>query len=443
MGRDNPGEITSIGHIQHCLLSSDYLIYPNDYMMDKMMNSYMIEKIYPGNVLLEGYPRNSVFFKKSDLRNRLGLDDKEIFVYMPTYRGSVNDKNDEDQKRDIEGFLEAIDSNLNDSQLMLVKLHPYNESQIDFSKFNNVRQFPEGFESYDVINMADCLITDYSSVFFDFANTMRKIIIFNYDEDEYLKERGIYFPLSDLPYPKVSSVDGLIGELNLNKDYDDSDFVAEFCRYDNPDAVKNICGHIFKNSNSCMVKDNFRKDNNILVYAGSLEDGMIDNIKNILNSPDYNFFITFRQWDGYILQNHAHILEKIPEGVEFLPFRYNLTPTFNEKKDYNRYFKSDKEKFPASLHNLFKRTYDKQFGCLKFRAVIDFDVTNLNESFIFTHSNAGEKIAVCENVPDLSNKMIDILKGFDAVVVSSDESRLYLSDYIDENKIKLINEWSI
>ena len=44
---------------------SYYLIYPNDYMMEKMLSSYMIEKIFPGKILLEGYPRNCVFFNKS------------------------------------------------------------------------------------------------------------------------------------------------------------------------------------------------------------------------------------------------------------------------------------------------------------------------------------------------------------------------------------------
>jgi CDP-glycerol glycerophosphotransferase len=61
MGRDNVAEQHRVGNVQHPLLSSDYLLYPNDYMMDKMLNAYMIEKIYPGKILLEGYPRNSVF----------------------------------------------------------------------------------------------------------------------------------------------------------------------------------------------------------------------------------------------------------------------------------------------------------------------------------------------------------------------------------------------
>ena len=78
MGFDNVPEQHRLGNVQHTFLSADYLLYPNDYMMDKMMKSYMVEKIYPGKILLEGYPRNSVFFCDSQLKDKLGLADKEI-----------------------------------------------------------------------------------------------------------------------------------------------------------------------------------------------------------------------------------------------------------------------------------------------------------------------------------------------------------------------------
>ena len=439
MGKDNPTEIVSIGHIQHSLLSSDYLIYPNDYMMEKMMKSYMIDKIYPNTVLLEGYPRNCVFFKQSDLKDRLGLSDKEIFVYLPTFRGTLDDKKDEVQKQEIQTFLSEIDLNLKDNQLLLVKLHPYNESQIDFSNFNKIKQFPKGFETYEVLNMANCLITDYSSVLFDFANTARKIIIFNYDEQDYMGYRGFYFPLSDLPYPKVSNIYELIGELNLDKNYDDSQFIEEFCRYDNPDAVKNICECVFKNNHCSLEKSDFDDYENILVYAGSLRDNDIDEMISLFKQ-DYNYYITFRQWDEYILENYESILRKVPEDINFMPFRFNLTPTFDEKKDYNNYFKSGNGKFPDSLHDLYTRTFDKQFKNLNFKDIINLDVENYDVSFIFTHSNV-DTVLVCGNGLNINNKVEEALHRFDTIVVASNEIKSVVSNYVDEDKIKLIEDW--
>ena len=207
----------------------------------------MIEKIYHGKILLEGYPRNSVFFdeeRKEELKKELNLQDKEIFVYMPTFKGILTDRKDEEQKYEIEEYLEELDEKLNDKQLALVKLHVYNRSKLNFDQYKHVKPFIEDYETYDVLNMADVLITDYSSVFFDFANTRRKIVLFNYDEEEYMKYRGTYFPLSDLPFPKVQTIDDLVKELNSPKEYDDSEFLEKFCTYDRPDAAKYICKHV-------------------------------------------------------------------------------------------------------------------------------------------------------------------------------------------------------
>ena len=297
MGFDNPSERLSIGIIQRAFFFSDYLLYPNDFMMDKMTTSYMIDKIYPGKILLEGYPRNSVFLNKSTLKDKLGLSDKEVFIYMPTYKGTVANRKDEKQKRDVNAFLNKLDLKLNDNQVLFVKFHPFNQSQIDFSSFSHIKAFPEGFENYDVLNTADVLITDYSSVFFDFANTKRKIILFNYDEQEYLKDRGIYIPLEDLPFPKVQSIDDLIHELNTPKNYDDSEFVSEFCKYESVDSVKRICNRVLNNENDSKYKIIENSKKNILIYVGSMENNKaLNQLIQMLRQLDenVNVFISYK-----------------------------------------------------------------------------------------------------------------------------------------------------
>ena len=62
MGVTNVPEQHRIGSIQHSFLDADYLLYPNVFMCRVMLEGYMVDRIYPGKVLLEGYPRNSVFF---------------------------------------------------------------------------------------------------------------------------------------------------------------------------------------------------------------------------------------------------------------------------------------------------------------------------------------------------------------------------------------------
>ena len=402
MGKYNIPEEYRVGYVQYVLFSSDYLIYPNDFMMEKMLDSYSVEKIYPGKVLLEGYPRNSVFFdneKRETFKEIFDFKDKEVFVYMPTFRGIIMDKDDELQKNDVEHYLAELDMKLNDNQVLLAKLHVLNTANIDFSAFKHIVPFPEGYETYDVLNMADVLITDYSSVFFDFANTGRKIILFNYDEKEYESYRGFYFPLYDLPFPKVQTIDELVKELNSPKNYDDSEFMTEFCTYERPDAVKYICRHIFKGEKACRELEIKNEKENILIYAGSLlNNGITSSLKNLLSNVDtekYNYFITFRQWDDYIIENHEESIRNLPKGVEFLPLRLDLALTVPEKIAYNKFFTTpDRADLPDNLKRAFKRAFDRHFHSLDFKMIINYDGYNKNESLMFAHSGVRNAVWV-------------------------------------------------
>ena len=400
MGRDNTAEEHRIGNVQHSLLSSDYLIFPSKYMMNTMLKSYDIDKIYPGTVLFEGYPRNSVFLdESSNLKEELGYSDYEIFAYMPTFRGIFMDRNEEGQRDDVEKYLTEIDLKLSDKQILFAKLHVLNASKIDFSKFTHIRPFPEGYETYDVLNMADVLITDYSSVFFDFANTRKKIILFTYDEDDYISYRGFYHPLSHLPFPKVHTTDELICELNCPKNYKDNRFVKKYCTFDRPGAVENLCAHIFTDEYRCYEYKIENDKPNILIFAGALyKFGIASSLFNLLNNVNknrYNFFITFKQWEENIIEEHESIFKLINRNIGILPLRFNLTPTVREKLAFNKYFLSDKEiEMPEDLKRLFKRSFDKQYGSIDFDLLIDFDGYNHEETLLFINSGCDTAVWV-------------------------------------------------
>ena len=120
MGRHNEAEEHRCGNIQQVFFACDYLLFPNDYMKEKMLNSYMMEKIYPGKILNEGYPRNSVFFTDSnDFKDKLGFKGKTVFAYMPTFKGLLLNRKDEKQNSDIFNYLLEIDEKLNETRYCL------------------------------------------------------------------------------------------------------------------------------------------------------------------------------------------------------------------------------------------------------------------------------------------------------------------------------------
>lgn len=396
MGFDNPAERTSIGIIQRSFFFSDYLLYPNDYMMEKMTHAYMIDKIFRGKMLLEGYPRNSVFLDKTNIKDRLGLGDKTVYAYLPTYKGILSKRKDEKQKEDVEKFLDKINSRLSDHQILFVKFHPYNQSKIDFSRYSHIKAFPDGFENYDILNIADVLVTDYSSVFFDFANSGKKIVIFNYDEEEYLKDRGLYIPLESLPFPKVQNTDELIDELNGLKNYDDEKFVKEFCRYDSKDSVKRICSSVIGCDIVCKYGQIENPNKNILFYVGSMDNSEVKNklIQMLEEMENVNVFLSYKQWDKNINENYMTLFDDIPKNVEFLPLSHNIAPTFKEKIDLIKFIKG--MELNENLIKLFNRSYKRQFGNFKFDLVIDFASNDL-ESLIFAHSGLDNAIVTDES----------------------------------------------
>ena len=229
-------------------LRTDYLAVPSDFMLDKLVDSARVRNLLSiTKALYCGYPRNQVFFddaRRGQLRKEKQIDDKEVFVYMPTWRGTFYNHTQSDGTYSLLNTLRFFDETLKDNQILYVKLHNFDSSSVNFNSFSKVFPFPADCEPYEFLNTADCLITDYSSVFFDYANTGRKIVLFTHDREKYLSDRGLYISLDDLPFPKVNSFEELRGELNLQKGYDDAAFRAAYCTYDCADAAKKLIDHV-------------------------------------------------------------------------------------------------------------------------------------------------------------------------------------------------------
>ncbi len=243
MGRAVPMREYGLGNVQRNFLISDYLLYQNEFSRDMFLRDYMLDKVYPGTILTCGYPRNSVFFDQArygGIREEAGLGGKQIIVYMPTWRGLLTEKENDKQIKDLQEYFTVIDEGLREDQIFYVKLHPYVKEQLRCSDYLHIREFPKEYETYDFLNACDILVTDYSSIMFDFGVTKRKIILFIYDRAEYLADRGLYLDLEELELPKAENARELIAEINReNRPY--PKFWERFCSYDSPETPQKVC----------------------------------------------------------------------------------------------------------------------------------------------------------------------------------------------------------
>lgn len=204
LGKNIKNDMHNIGNTQKNFLMSDYLLYPNRYTKEHMVEDYMIKNLGCDiNIIMNGYPRNSVFFDENQrniVRKEMGLENKQVIAYMPTWRGTVQKQINKDQK--ITKILNELEKKLKPNQVLYVNLHPIEKATVNYDNYKNIKPFPSNYETYEFLNIADILITDYSSVFFDFANLKRPMIFYMYDYESYKNNlRDFYIDLEELPGP--------------------------------------------------------------------------------------------------------------------------------------------------------------------------------------------------------------------------------------------------
>ena len=254
MGCDVPSRAYAIGDVQRNFLQADYLLFPNLFMQETMLRSYMLDYLYSGTVLQEAYPRVGLLTNQArgeSIRQVLGLSGKKICCYLPTWRGLMTKKENSRQHSDCLRYLTQLDERLPDDTVLYVKLHPYAERGFRISSYRHIRPFPTEYETYDFLTACDVLITDYSSIFFDFAATRKKIILFVYDYEDYKNKRGLYLDPADLPFPLAKNAEELAQEIRLTKTYDDADFLATYCPFDEKSSAAKLCSFLYQKAPVC------------------------------------------------------------------------------------------------------------------------------------------------------------------------------------------------
>lgn len=231
----------------------DYLISPNNYSTKIFKRAFKFD-----NIIESGYPRNDYLVinnsesKIINIKKKLNLPlDKKILLYAPTWR----DNNYYERGRykfEINLNLDLLQKNLSDEYIMLLRMHYLVSENLNLTEFD---EFIYDFSQYDDIRdlylISDLLITDYSSVFFDYAILERPMIFFVYDIEEYRdKLRGFYFNFeNNAPGPFVNTTRDLLKEIKeIDRNFIFKDkvkmFKKEFCNLEDGNASKRVVNSI-------------------------------------------------------------------------------------------------------------------------------------------------------------------------------------------------------
>ncbi|MFF4959604.1 bifunctional glycosyltransferase/CDP-glycerol:glycerophosphate glycerophosphotransferase [Streptomyces sp. NPDC001222] len=237
----------------------DYFVVRGRHDEETLAPAYRIPE---EKLLRTGYPRNDALVRAKDaetldpaareLAERLGIrTDRPVVLYAPTFR----EQNGKVQKFEFPFDIDAFADRFGDQFTLLIRTHYLNSVTLPPSVAGRVVNVSEEPDITPVLLLADAMITDYSSVMFDYALLQRPMVFFTYDWEEYVdNSRGTYFDLSEkAPGPVVRTAEDLFGVLEdlqvLASDHEArlKEFVTQYGEYDRGDAAARIVDRFFGN----------------------------------------------------------------------------------------------------------------------------------------------------------------------------------------------------
>jgi CDP-glycerol glycerophosphotransferase len=229
----------------------DYLVSSNRFSAE------VWERAYPASYisLESGYPRNDrlVVGTPADVekvRASLGIEPaKTAVLYAPTFRDW--------QRTGFEPELDLVDlvERLGDDHVLLVRAHYFygpDSRMFELTETGAMIDVSDHPVVEDLMLAADVLLTDYSSLMFDYANLDRPIVVYANDWDTYVRTRGVNFDLMASPPGVVATTpDELVDAFRSGAISSDDaarlrqEFRKQFCEYDDGHAAERVVRRVF------------------------------------------------------------------------------------------------------------------------------------------------------------------------------------------------------
>lgn len=211
----------------------DCLISQNKYSTEIFRRCFAFQK----QMLEIGYPRNDVLINHNqksyiqDLKKKFGLpNDKKVILYAPTWR------DDEFYGKGKYKFAVKLDfdklrEELSDDYVIIVKYHYLIMDAIDWTPYKDfIYHYDVKCDIAELYLVSDMLITDYSSVMFDYSILKRPMLFYAYDLENYMHNlRGFYFDfMNEVPGPISQTTEELIEDI---RGYKEEDYMEKYNKF--------------------------------------------------------------------------------------------------------------------------------------------------------------------------------------------------------------------
>ena len=225
---------------------------------------------------------------------------------MPTWRSAPSGPSRQKHSRMSDFILMNLGDRLHDV-VLFAKPHYYSRG-VTLEGWKHVRTFPSELETYELLCAADVLVTDYSSVMFDFLNANKPIILLDYDRDEYFQTRGSYLDLDELPFQRTKDsyeLAELINAVQPDSFGGYAELKERFAPFDSAHAAKEACHLLLDGDFSgyeVIEESAYHNDKkNVLIFAGALQmNGITTSLEGLeqIDPNRANILLTFQAGAG-------------------------------------------------------------------------------------------------------------------------------------------------
>jgi CDP-glycerol glycerophosphotransferase len=384
LGRDIKNGFMDHRNAARNFLHTTHMIAPNEFTAECLIEKYDVQGIYTGKLAVTGYPRIDATVgaseqQKLELRRHLGIEDgKQVVLYAPTWRGSLGSL---ETGIDVSGVMRHL------ATLDCVPLYRGHAMTSKEGTEGTLEQFmvPDDIPTNDLLAIVDVLITDYSSVFFDFMATGRPIVYFAYDLEEYASERGLYFELDSLPGRVCAETTGLLREVAtaLHDASPDEKYlrgVETFCAVEDGSSTQRAIDFFFFDATDSVVPLTGSPKRNVLFYQGSfIPNGITTSYLNLVSNVDNVGNRIFLAIEPSTVKSEERRLDKFaqnPDHVQVLGRVGGQLVTAEERWVIDK-FNATGDLASAELWAIydraFKREFRRLFGDARFDSVVCFE----------------------------------------------------------------------
>lgn len=267
---------------------------PNKFTAQKLIESHDVNGISNAEVGIYGNPSMDLTLNssKQEISEKYQLiPNKKIVLFAPTWKKSLKETTFEDIQQLIQ-VVKLLQEAFGDDYHVYLKPHYLVYSKVVELGLDK-KIIPNWVDTNELLCCVDCLITDYSSIFFDFLPLKKPIYFYMPDKETYEEERGFYLELETLPGNISYNLDDLLNSVKQDKekylnDYRNKmkNYLETYCSFDNGNSAAKAVDFILDHKNEPRL---FKSNKRVIVFYGGgfYNNGITNSIINLSKVIDY------------------------------------------------------------------------------------------------------------------------------------------------------------